>query len=100
MYRLPSAGLEVPLTLEVFEVALEDSFAWGNPVRIGVPGGVANFGYRDYDLFPDGQQLVATITPRSDNASQPGVELPDRLRSIWVVSNWFELVKDRVPVAD
>ena len=45
----------------------------------------------NYDVTPDGQRFVL-VTPEVVEAGD------DRLRQIRVVLNWFEELKERVPV--
>jgi len=49
-------------------------------------------GYRDYDISPDGERLLMVFpADRSDSGE------PARLQ-INVILNWFEELKQRVPV--
>ncbi len=48
--------------------------------------------YRDYDMSPDGERLLMVFP-----ADQPDPGEPARLQ-INVVLNWFEELKERVPV--
>jgi len=51
---------------------------------------VAN--YRDYDMSPDGERLLMVFS-----ADQPDSDEPARPQ-INIVLNWFEELKERVPV--
>ena len=72
-------------------------FAFGNPVRL--PKADAwqdnfNDDARQYDVMPDGQHFVAraavgTLANGTTSAARP---------EIYVVLNWFEELKQRVPV--
>ena len=95
LYRRPAAaaGANQSLTLGSVEVTSGASFAWGNETTMAIDGGIAFFGYRDYDLMPDGTRLVTGVVADVAEASAA-----DAGFSIQVVANWFELVKERVPV--
>jgi Tol biopolymer transport system component len=93
VYRRPSTGSALPLTLGVVDVTIEQGFAWGNETEIPIPGGIAFFGFRDYDLMPDGERLVAIVA----NEASVIDTTPDG-PTIQLVTNWFELVKERAPV--
>lgn len=92
LYRRPTPGGNIPLTFGVIDVTTERSFAWGNETEIEVPGGVAFFGYRDYDFLPGGDALIASINPMSSQVNSSG-ESP----RIQIVTNWSELVEERAP---
>ncbi len=49
-------------------------------------------GYRDYDISPDGKRLLMMFP-----ADQPDSGEPSRPQ-INIVLNWFEELKERVPV--
>ena len=51
------------------------------------------FGYRNYDITPDGERFLA-IFPTEEEAEPPAPERPQ----INIVQNWFEELKERVPV--
>jgi Tol biopolymer transport system component len=93
LYRrpAPSAGVNSALTLGIVKVASGESFAWGNETTLLIDGGIAFFGYRDYDLMPGGERLVTGVVADAAAATA------ETEFSIEVVTNWFELVKERVP---
>jgi Tol biopolymer transport system component len=81
----------VPGNLPVVGVSIttRPSFAFGNPFT--APGKVPNnnpFGEpRNFDIAPDGRRWVTVVDPTASGAPQ-----------MQVVLNWFEELKQRVPV--
>ena len=53
-----------------------------------IQGNVSGVGFRDFDIFPDGERFVA-VFPEEETTDLP---------SINVVLNWFQELKERVPV--
>ena len=49
-------------------------------------------GYRDYDITPDGQRLLMLFPADQPDPGEPA------LPQINIVLNWFEELKERVPV--
>jgi serine/threonine-protein kinase len=92
-YRRPAAGSNTFLTLGSVEVTSGASFAWGNETTLAIQGGIAFFGYRDYDLMPDGERLVTGVVADASGAAAPA----ETGFSIEVVANWSELAKERAP---
>jgi Tol biopolymer transport system component len=93
LYRRPAGGGNTFLTLGSVEVTAGESFAWGNETATPIPGGIAFFGYRDYDPTPDGEGFVTAVT--TDAAAVAG---PQTGFSIDIVANWSALVKQRAPL--
>jgi hypothetical protein len=93
LYRRPTGGANTLLTLGSIEVTSGASFAWGKETTLSIPGGIAFFGFRDFDLLPDENHIVTAVASDSSAvAGSSGTGL-----SIQVVANWFELVKESVP---
>jgi Tol biopolymer transport system component len=95
LYRrpAPAAGANSLLTLGIVKVASGESFAWGNETTVAIEGGIAFFGYRDYDLMPDGERLVTGVVADAAGAAADA----EAGFSIQIVTNWFDLVKERAP---
>jgi len=79
--------------LRGIEITTDPAFAFGNEQVLGMqgflyPGG----GIRPYDITPDGQRFLM-IFPQSETDSTES-----SAQRINVVLNWFEELKERVPV--
>ena len=92
LYRRPTTGGNIPLAFGIIDVRTDRSFAWGNESEIQIPGGVAFFGYRDYDFLPGGDGLIVSINPVSAQTAS------DNSPEIQIVTNWIDLVRERAPV--
>ena len=77
-------------------ISTTPAFAAGNPHT--APGNVPNtnpFGEpRNFDVFPDGRRFVTVV----DAAGAGSTQTSGTLRYMQVVVNWFEELKQRVPV--
>lgn len=91
IYRPPAAAGGVALTLASVEVTAGAGFAWGDETVFAIPGAVSFFGFRDYDLMPDGERFVVLV---ADDASQAAREASRP--TVQVATNWSELIKERV----
>ena len=78
--------------LIAIDVETEDGFSWGTERPIPIEGFAVFNGYRDYDIMPDGEQFVMIFPAAQGDSSDSG---PDRIN---IVMNWFEELKQRVPV--
>ena len=69
-------------------IAAQPRFTFGNPELLprGWNEDVSAEGYRTYDILPDGKRFIALIP---EDETTPHVN---------VVLNWFEEIKQRVPV--
>ncbi len=84
----------LPSQLVVVSITSRPSFTFGNPVPVPKPfteGGT--FAARNVDIMPDGKRFVGVIDAKTTTASGTS-DAPQ----IQVVLNWFEEVKQRVPV--
>jgi hypothetical protein len=79
-------------TLRSVDIVTQPAFAFSNEQRLPVAGFNVVSGYRDYDMSPDGERLLMVFS-----ADQPDTGEPARPQ-INVVLNWFEELKERVPV--
>ena len=80
------------LTLRSVDIVTQPAFAFSNEQTLPVEGFNVVLGYRDYDMSPDGERLLMVFP-----ADQPDTGEPARPQ-INVVLNWFEELKERVPV--
>ena len=80
------------ITLRSVDIVTEPAFAFSNEQTLPVEGFNVVLGYRDYDMSPDGERLLMVFP-----ADQPDSGEPARLQ-INVVLNWFEELRERVPV--
>ena len=85
--------LEYPVgKLVSVEVKTSPAFSVSSPAPLNFPQIIRNSGERDFDISPDGRRFVAIL---------PGSEIRSSGRpaeQVSVVVNWFEELKQRVPV--
>ena len=79
-------------TLKSVDIVTEPAFAFSNEQTLPVEGFNVVPQYRDYDMSPDGERLLMVFP-----AEQPDTGEPARPQ-INIVLNWFEELKERVPV--
>ncbi len=91
LFYRPDAG-SAGITLRLVEIVTEPAFAFSNEQTLPVEGFTGARGYRDYDISPDGERLLMVFP-----MDQPDTGEPARLQ-INIVQNWFEELKERVPV--
>ena len=72
-------------------IATEPQFAFGGEQTIPIEGFRVFAAFRDYDITPNGEQFVM-VFPADEADSGPA------RRQINIVLNWFEELKERVPV--
>ena len=95
-YRLSRApGANLPVQLIGLEVPTNDGFTFRNPQTLPLEGALQFLNYRDYDIAPDGLQFVVIVS--ADATELTGTAEPPSPR-VNVVENWFEELKERVPV--
>jgi len=78
--------------LRSVDIVTEPAFAFSNEQTLPVEGFNVVVGYRDYDMSPDGERLLMVFPAdqaNSGEASRPQIN---------IVLNWFEELKERVPV--
>jgi len=90
LFYRPNVGRGV--TLRSVDIVTEPAFAFSNEQTLSVEGFNVVQGYRDYDMSPDGERLLMVFP-----AEQPDSGEPARPQ-INIVLNWFEELKERVPV--
>ncbi len=76
------------------DIATEPAFAFGNEQVLGMKGfQYYTGGVRPYDITPDGQRFLMVFpADPADSVTETPAE------QINVVLNWFEELKERVPV--
>ncbi len=76
------------------DITTDAAFEFGNEQALGIRGMVGgNLRIRPYDITPDGQRFLMVFP--ADQADSVA-ETPDE--QINIVQNWFEELKERVPV--
>jgi Tol biopolymer transport system component len=78
--------------LSVVSVRTEPTFSSGTPVVLPIEGTVHPIQQRNYDVTPDGKQLLVVLPESAGKTTQPSAQ------QINVVLNWAEELKARVPV--
>ncbi len=91
LFYRPNAGSGVRILRSV-DIVTEPAFAFSNEQTLPVEGFNVIGYYRDYDISPDGERLLMVFP-----ADRPDSGEPARLQ-INIVLNWFEELKERVPV--
>ena len=72
-------------------IATQPSLTFGNPVALPIKGFLQRVGsWRDYDISPDGKQLLVVLPPGTASSDAP------QALQIQVVLNWFEELKQRM----
>ncbi len=75
------------------DISTEPAFSLGNEQALGMQGFLrGSGGARGYDITPDGQRFLM-VFPQGDTESAAS-----STQRINVVQNWFEELKERVPV--
>jgi serine/threonine protein kinase/Tol biopolymer transport system component len=95
LYRRPAAAGGTASVLARVAVITDGSFAWGDETVLPVTDFLSYFGFRDYDIMPDGERIVvnvpATVTATSGDAQAVRPQIN-------VVMNWVQELLERVPV--
>ena len=91
LFYRPNAG-GTGITLRSVDIVTEPAFAFSNEQTLPVEGFNVVSGYRDYDITPDGERLLMVFPADQSDSSEPARQ------QINVVLNWFEELKERVPV--
>ena len=91
LFYRPGSGT-AGITLRSVDIVTEPAFAFSNEQTLPVEGFNVVSGYRGYDISPDGTRLLMVFP-----ADQADLGEPARLQ-INIVQNWFEELKERVPV--
>ena len=86
--RAATAGI----TLRSVDIVTEPAFAFSNEQTLPVEGFNVVATYRDYDITPDGKRLLMVFPADQADSGEPARP------QINIVLNWFEELKERVPV--
>ncbi len=79
-------------TLRSVDIVTEPAFAFSNEQTLPVEGFTVVGGHRDYDMSPDGERLLMVFPADRPDSGEPARP------QINIVLNWFEELKERVPV--
>ena len=90
LFYRPRASLA--RTLRSVDIVTQPAFAFSNEQTLPVEGFNVVSSYRDYDMSPDGERLLMVFPADQSDSGEPA-----RLQ-INIVLNWFEELKERVPV--
>jgi hypothetical protein len=82
-------------SIVAIEVRTSPSFTFGKPTSIPIGGLEFLTGQRNYDITHDGRQFVAALEAGGPQAGSGGRAAR---RQINVVLNWFEELKQRIPI--
>ena len=95
-YRRPvlteEFGLATPTELVRRSLTIDEAVRFGEESILPIQGLPTNFGVRDFDVMPDGRLILMLPDAGVADATE---ESPLEFR---VVQNWFEELKERVPV--
>ena len=91
LFYRPSAA-SAGITLRSVDIVTQPTFAFSNEQTLPVQGFNVVGYYRDYDMSPDGERLLMVFPADQSDSGEPA-----RLQ-INIVLNWFEELKERVPV--
>ncbi len=80
------------LTLRSVDIVTQPAFAFSNEQTLPVEGFNVVGYYRDYDMSPDGERLLMVFPADRPDSGEPARP------QINIVQNWFEELKERVPV--
>ena len=76
----------------VVDVQTDSGFTFGKPVPLPIEGSLHPVAQRNYDVTPDGKQLLVVLPLPNTQG-----DLAKRTQQINIVVNWFEELKARVP---
>ncbi len=85
-------GTTEGITLRSVDIVTEPAFAFSNEQTLPVEGFNVETSYRDYDMRPDGERLLMVFPADWTDSGEPARP------QINIVQNWFEELKERVPV--
>ena len=92
VYRALTGGSGGRSTLKAVDIVTEPDFGFSNERTLPVEGFVAVSRHRDYDITPDGERFLMVFPEDQTDVSEPVRP------QINIVLNWFEELKERVPV--
>ncbi len=80
------------ITLRSVDIVTQPAFAFSNEQTLLVEGFHVVSGDRSFDISPDGEQLLMVFPADQSDSGEPARP------QINIVLNWFEELKERVPV--
>jgi len=92
LFYRPSTAQSGTPTINVVSIATQPTFRFSNQQTLPIRNFLIFMNYRDFDITPDGKRLVV-VRPVQQTAVAARITL-----QINVVENWFEELKQRVPV--
>ena len=81
-------GVTAETRLMAVDITTDPTLRWTNERTLPIEGFVTVNARRDYDITPDGEQFLMVFPAEADTERQ----------QINIVLNWFEELKERVPV--
>jgi len=91
LFYRPSAR-SAGITLRSVDIVTQPAFAFSNEQTLPVEGFNVVSYHRDYDMSPDGERLLMVFPADQSDTGEPARS------QINIVLNWFEELKERVPV--
>jgi Tol biopolymer transport system component len=79
-------------SLKSVDIVSEPAFAFSNEQTLPIEGFNVVTNHRDYDISPDGERLLMVFPADRPDSGEPARS------QINIVLNWFEELKERVPV--
>ncbi len=79
-------------TLRSVDIVTQPAFAFSNEQTLPIEGFNVVSGYRSFDISPDGKRLLMMFPADQSDSAEPARP------QINIVLNWFEELKERVPV--
>jgi len=92
LYRPISGPGGVRLSLRSIGVSTSPSFTFSQEQSVPIGDFLSFPYYRSFDVTPDGERLLVVLSADQSGTGQ------DTRAEIHVVQNWFEELKERVPV--
>jgi serine/threonine-protein kinase len=90
-YRTVNQTGDTPQTLRKINVSTKPAFTFTTEETVQI-GEFMSFGYyRSFDVTPDGERFLVVLPPQATDSDAPQPQIN-------VVVNWFEELKERVPV--
>lgn len=86
------AGVGAPVRLVEVDVRTEEAFTFGTQRTLPIEGASNTFGARDYDITPAGERFFILFPAGEPDSGEPAHP------RISIVQNWFEELRQRVPV--
>jgi Tol biopolymer transport system component len=77
------------------DVRTQAGFTFGQQKPVSIPGAILGGNGRNYDISPDGKQFIVVIPPPNASSDSQARRTPLQIN---VVLNWFDELKQRVPV--